>query len=179
VLIIHVGSQNKVKVGAVAEIIQEYPHLASAGVQGVEVASGVSDEPLSLDETIQGAMNRARAAFHDCMYSIGLESGMMAVPHTKTGYMDICACAIYDGREFHLGLSSAWEFPDASIAESITKGGLTINQAMHKAGLTDSKHIGSEGGAIGFFTKGRMDRKAYTKQALRTALIHLEQEFGK
>jgi non-canonical (house-cleaning) NTP pyrophosphatase len=40
--------------------------------------------------------------------------------------------------------------------------------------MTTNENIGSEEGAIGILTKGRMTRKEYTKQALRTALIHLE-----
>src|SRR3989344_517192 len=160
-MIINVGSKNKVKVGAVEEILKDYTHLARAKISGVDVDSGVSAQPKSFEETIQGAINRAKDSFKDCDYSIGLESGLMNVPHSKSGYMDVCVCAIYDGKEFHIGLSSAWEFPKKEITASILNEGLDINQAMYKAGLTEKKHIGSEEGAIGYFTKGRMDRKEY------------------
>lgn len=170
-----VGSENKAKVQAVAEILAEYPHLAHAEVRGVKTHSGVSDQPKSLDETVEGAMNRARGAFQDCQYSVGIESGLIHVPKTKSGYMDVCAAAIYDGKEFHLGLSSAWEFPDKEIIRSMIDEGLDMSQAINKAGLTKNPSIGSEEGAIGILTKGRVDRKEYTKQALRMALIHLEQ----
>ncbi len=171
---IKVGTKNKAKLDSVEEIIKEYPHLSDYLVEGVEVSSGVADQPSSLEETIDGAMNRARSAFIDCDYGIGLESGLMIVPKTKSGYMDICACAIYDGEDFHLGLSSAWEFPNKDIIDSMLKDGLNMSQAINKFGLTSSEKIGSEEGAIGILTKGRMTRKEYTKQALRTALIHLE-----
>ncbi len=170
-----VGSKNKAKVDAVKEMIQEYPHLAGAAVEGVETKSHVSDQPKSLDETIRGAMNRAKNVFHACDYSIGLESGLMSVPYTKGGYMDVCVCAIYDGRELHIGLSSAWEFPDRNITRLMTNEGLDMSQAINKVGMTKNPKIGSEEGAIGILTKGRMDRKEYTKQALRTAFIYLEQ----
>ncbi len=176
---INVGSKNKVKVGAVKEILKDYPHLSSAKVHAVETDPGVSAQPKSFEETIKGAMNRAKNAFKDCDYSIGLESGLMEVPHSKTGFLDVCVCAIYDGKEFNFGLSSAWEFPKKEMIDYIMRDGLDINDAMYKAGLTDKKHIGSEEGAISYFTKGRLDRKEYTKQALRTALIHLEQFDGK
>ena len=172
---IKVGSKNKAKVEAVAEIIRDYPHLKDSSVRGVEVDSGISAQPKSLDETIKGAMNRARGIFSGCDYSIGLESGLMQVPNTKSGYMDVCVAAIYDGKEFHLGLSSAWEFPDKKITELMLHEGLDMPEAINKAGLTKNPKIGSEQGAIGILTKGRVDRKEYTKQALRTALIHLEQ----
>jgi inosine/xanthosine triphosphatase len=171
---INVGSQNKVKVEAVKEIIVDYPHLASAEVVSMSTESGVANQPKSLDETMRGAVNRAMAAWGNCDYSIGLESGLMDVPMSKTGHMDVCVCAIYDGKEFHFGLSSAWEFPDKKITDLIMKEGLDISEAINKAGLTNNPKIGSEQGAIGILTKGRLDRKEYTKQALRTALIHID-----
>ena len=173
---ISVGSQNKVKVEAVKEILRDYPHLATAEVISIGTQSGVADQPKSLDETMQGAMNRAKAAWDDCDYSIGLESGLMHVPLSKTGYMDVCVCAIYDGKEFHFGLSSAWEFPDKRIMNFILKEGLDMSQAINKAGMTTNPKVGSEEGAVGILTKGRLDRKAYTKEALRTALIHIDQK---
>lgn len=118
-------------------------------------------------------MNRAKSVFDDCAYGFGIESGLMSVPHTKTGFMDVCVCAIYDGNDFHIGLSSAWEAPEQVIKYMI-EGGLDVNQAAHKAGLTDSLKVGSAEGLVGIMTKGRLTRKQYTKQAIRTALIHLE-----
>lgn len=169
-----IGTTNKAKIEAVEEMIKDYNFLAESKVEGVSVESGVSDQPLSLDETITGAMNRARSAFSDCDYSIGLESGLMTVPKTKSGYMDLCACAIFDGKEFHLGLSSAWEFPNPEVMKLMLEDGLDMSQAINKVGLTNNPEIGSEEGAIGILTKGRLTRKEYTKQAILTALIHLE-----
>lgn len=173
-MIIHVGSTNRAKVEAVEEILKEYPHLAQAEVRGVAVESVVSAQPLSLDETIRGAMHRGEVAYPGANYGIGLESGLMEVPHTKSGYMDVCACAIYDGTTFHLGLSSGWEFPDPRIMKMMLEDGLDMSEAINAVGLTQSETIGMEEGAIGILTKGRIDRKEYTKQALSMALIHLD-----
>lgn len=170
-----VGTKNQAKMDAVSEILRDYPHLADAEVSSAEAASDVADQPKSLEETIRGAKNRAKKVFKECDYSIGIESGLMHVPGSKSGYMDVCVCAIYDGTEFHLGLSSAWEFPDVTTTHLMIKGGLDMSQAINQAGMTKNPQIGSAEGAIGILTKGRMNRKEYTKQALRTALIHLEQ----
>ncbi|MEK7507582.1 MAG: inosine/xanthosine triphosphatase [Patescibacteria group bacterium] len=172
---IRIGSKNKAKVDAVEEILKEYPHLADAKTFAVEVSSDVSRQPKTLDETVRGAINRAKNSWSECDYSIGIESGLMHVPGSKSGYMDVCVCAIYDGKEFHIGLSSAWEFPNVSVMDLIVKDGLDMSQAINKVGFTKNPGVGSAEGAIGILTKGRMDRKEYTKQALRTALIHLEQ----
>ncbi|MDO8493241.1 MAG: inosine/xanthosine triphosphatase [bacterium] len=169
-----VGSKNKVKVGALEEIVKDYPHLKDAEIFSVEAASGVADQPKSLEETVQGAMNRAKGAFNDCDYSFGLESGLMAVPNTKTGFMDVCVCAIFDGKEHHIGLSSAWEVPK-QVAHHMLNEGLDMTQAAIKAGYTKNPKVGQAEGLIGIVTKGRLTRKDYTKESIRTALIHLEQ----
>lgn len=173
-LIIRIGSENIQKVGALREILLDYPHLACAVVVPCSVVSEVSSQPKTLEEILRGAMNRAKNAFVDCTYSVGLESGLMEVPYSKSGYMELCGCVIYDGKNFHLGLSSAWEFSDPSIMNLIFTDSLDMAQAINKAKLTNDPAIGSTEGAIGILTKGRLNRKAQTLQALRTALIHLD-----
>ena len=169
-----VASKNPVKVDAVSEVIQDYGLFKGAEIFALEASSGVSEQPKSLEETVQGAINRAKSAFIEgCTYSFGIESGLMIVPQTKTGKMNFCVCAIYDGRESHLGLSCAFEFP-TRVTEMTHELGIDVNEAFYRAGLTTNKKIGSSEGAIGMLTKGRMTRKAYTKQAVQMALIHLE-----
>ncbi len=172
---INVASKNQAKVGAVTEIIKDYPRLKNADIFVAEALSDVNDQPKSLEETIQGAINRSRNAYNDCDYSFGIESGLMAVPFTKTGYMDVCVCAIFDGKEHHLGLSSAWEAPKR-VVEYMLGEGLNMNDAAYKAGLTKSSKVGSAEGLVGIMTKGKLTRKEYTKEAIRTALIHVDTE---
>lgn len=172
---INIGSQNTIKVDAVKELLRDYPHLKDAEIIAMEATPEVNDQPKSLEETVRGAMNRAKNAFHDCDYSFGIESGLMAVPNTKTGYMDVCVCVIFDGKEYHLGLSSAWEAPK-KVADHMLNDGLDMNDAAYKAGLTKNPKIGSTEGLIGIMTKGRLTRKEYTKEAIRTALIHVDVE---
>lgn len=171
---INVGSKNKAKVEAVAEILREYAHLAEAEVNGLEVSSDVGNQPKSLEETINGAMNRARNAFNGCDYAVGIESGLMQVPGSKSGYMDVCACAIYDGTDHALGLSSAWEFKDPEVMRLIVEGDTDMAEVVNRVGLTNDADIGMNEGAIGIVTKGRLGRKDFTKQAIRAALIHID-----
>ncbi|MFA5878463.1 MAG: inosine/xanthosine triphosphatase [Candidatus Staskawiczbacteria bacterium] len=170
---IKIASQNPVKVEALEEIICDYSYLKDAEVVAVDVSSEVSNQPKSLEETVKGAMARSRNAYGGCDYSFGIESGLMAVPYTKSGYMDVCVCAIFDGNEYHIGLSSAWEAP-RQVMQHIINGGLDMNQAAFKAGFTKNQQVGSAEGLVGIMTKGRLTRKEYTKEAIRTALIHLE-----
>ncbi len=170
-----VGSKNPAKVEAVREILQDYPHLKDAEVVGVEADSGMGDQPLSLEETTQGAVNRAKAVFIDCDYAIGLEAGFMKVPNSKSGYMNVSACAIYNGTESHLGLSSAFETPDKEVMRLVSEEGLTLTDACLRTGLEkDTESARVTHGVIGTLTGGRVNRKEYVKQSLRMALLHID-----
>lgn len=159
---IHVASKNPVKIKAVEETLVDYPLFRDAKVIGVDVGSGVSEQPKSLEETVQGAVNRAIECFKGNSYGFGIESGLMEVPHTKTGKMDFCACVIYDGKQTHLGLSCAFEFP-RKIAKMVHELGIDANEAFYRCGLTTNRKVGSSEGAISLLTKGRISRKEYSK----------------
>lgn len=170
---INIGSKAKPKIDALEEILKEYPDFSVAEIVSKDVDTGVSGQPKSLEETVDGAITRAKNSFDDCDFSVGLESGLMPVPHTKTGFMDTTVCAIYDGKNFHLGLSSCFEYPP-KVLEYMMKNNENASNAFRELGLTDKEYIGHHEGIIGVVTKNRLDRKEYTKQAIRTALIHLE-----
>ena len=90
----------------------------------VRWTSGVSEEPWGFPTTIQGAQNRARAAYAVLMshqattlaaaqvaLGIGVESGFIDVaPATFTLY-NFDVCALFDGRYYYLGISPGFEYP--------------------------------------------------------------------
>ncbi len=162
---INVGSLNKNKIGAVAEVFPGYE------VVGISCDSGVRDQPLNMEETIKGAVNRAKSVFCDCEYSAGIEDGITPVPCTKSGYMNFCCCCIYDGTDTYLGISSGFEYPPVCI-ERVLTGGMDISQAFEP--ITNDPEIGSGSGIIGWLTKGKIRRLEYTKQAVLMAVIIME-----
>ncbi|OHA08882.1 MAG: hypothetical protein A3A44_02195 [Candidatus Sungbacteria bacterium RIFCSPLOWO2_01_FULL_60_25] len=155
------------------EAIASYPEFDGAEVDGVEVKTEEFGHPISLPTIVDGAMDRARQAFRECEYSVGIEGGLIEVPKTKSGYMEVAVAVMYDGVRFHLGLSPAYEWPK-SVTERIVKKGLDGSQALREAGFTDHEKIGTAEGGISILTKGRMNRKEYNKLAVMMALIHLE-----
>ncbi len=169
---VNVGSKNITKVQAVKEALSDFPEFSSAKVVSLAVDSGVHKQPKNMEQTVQGAMNRAKNAFKNCDLSFGLESGLIEVPNTKSGFMDITMCAIYDGKNFHLGGSSAFEYPKSMIDLVFSKD-YEIDKAAKEAGFSHDENLGDREGMIGILTKGRLDRKNYSKQAVITALIHL------
>ena len=171
---IFVGSLNPAKVNAVRETLSEYPAFAGCEVLGFDAVSNVSDQPKTLEETMRGAINRAKHAATQGGIGFGLESGLMQVPYTETGHMDVCVCAIWNGEKHVTGISSAWECPP-EITRMMIDEGLDMQEAFYKSGRTNDPKIGSSIGAIGLLTEGRVDRKAYTKQAITMAMIHAKE----
>ncbi len=164
-MLIHVASLNKNKIDAVQEVFPSYH------VRGIACKSGVREQPLSLAEIIEGAINRAKAVFGDCNYSAGIEDGLAAVPGTRSGYMNFCCCALYDGRRIHLGIGPAFEYPP-DCTERVIREGITISQAFSP--LSGKPDIGYEEGIIGWLTGGRINRKDYTRLAVEMARVQID-----
>lgn len=171
---IAIGSKNRGKVAAVKDALMKYERFCDAEFVSVDVDSAVSSQPIGLDETIVGAKNRARAAFAagQVDYGFGLESGIFIVPHTKSDYMDTTACAIFDGKNFHIGLSSCFEYPKV-LLDKVLKEGKEISDGALELGFAEDRSFREGAGMIGVLTKGVIDRKIYSEQAVYTALIHL------
>lgn len=172
---INVGSKNKIKIAAVNDSLKLYPNLfPNAEVVGVDIGVDLYGHPKSIQETVEGAINRAKKSFNECEFSFGLEGGLIKVPYTKTGYMEVGVCAIYDGKEICLGLSPAFEWP-IKVNEMIIKGEADASQAFHKLGFTQHEKVGAiEGGAIGYLTNQKLTREDFTKYSIIMALVHLE-----
>jgi len=170
---ISVGSKNPTKINAVVEAIKKFDKVKDAEVISVDVNVETFGHPKTLDETIEGAIQRASAAFQNCDYSVGIESGLMATPKTKTGFMQTGVCAIYDGKNYHLGLSPAFEWP-TKVFDGIYNKGLDGSQAFKAVGLTTEEKVGTTVGAVNYLTNGSIDRTECHRLAVVMALIQIE-----
>ena len=163
--VIHVASLNKNKIKAVQEAFPSYK------VTGITCKSGVREQPMSLDEIVEGAIFRAKSVFKNCDYSVGIEDGISPVPGTISGYMNFCCCAIFDGTRTYLGLGSAFEYPPGCTKRVLDEG-ITISQAF--ISLTDNPDIGYEEGIIGWLTRGKISRADYSKHAVEMAKVQID-----
>lgn len=171
---IAVGTQNKGKIEAVRNGLSKYPDYLDVEVIGIKTDSGVNHQPIGLDETILGAKNRARFAYElgKADLGFGLEAGIFLVPQTKSDYMDTTACAIYDGKEYHLGLSSCFEYPKEMI-KKVLEEGKEISDVAMEMGFSEDTSFREDNGMIGLLTKGIITRTTYSEQAVHNAMIHL------
>ncbi len=176
-MIIAVGSRNNVKITAVKNTLLLYPALfPSPDVQGRDIDIEEFGHPKNIDETVSGAITRAKKSFTACEYSIGLEGGLLAVPHTASGFMETNACAIYNGKEIYIGLGPAFEWPQ-KVTEMIIQGKADANKAFYTLGLVPHEKMGrNPGGMTSVLTGGRLSREDFIKYSIIIALTRLEQK---
>ena len=171
-----VGTTNPGKVLAVKTAVAQYERLSHFAIEPFKAASGVPDQPATLEETMRGAKNRARAAREACrragdVIGIGLESGLFEDPDGRL--YDLTACCFDDGEHSHVGYSCAWALPDA-CTRRIKDEGMDMSQAANASGLCNDPKIGDKGGLISVLTGGRLTRPEYTIQSIQMALLSME-----
>jgi inosine/xanthosine triphosphatase len=157
-----VGSNNPVKVEAVREAFAKY--FTDLEVAGVQVESGVAEQPRSEQETIMGAKNRAKKCISEADYGVGLEGGVCDIE----GRMFECAWVAIVDKKGVEGIAGGlyFELP-RKVAEKIRAGG-ELGPIMEEIMKFDVKRTS---GAIGVFTKGQLDRKQAYVQIVLSALI--------
>ena len=163
-----VGTKNQGKIDALTSTLKRWRYGVDAEVRGVKVQSGVRDQPYGIEETKDGAMNRAKRSFDSCENSIlgvGLESGVL---ESKDGNLyDFCVCSIYDGKKHHVGISQFFALPECVKKNFKSLG---YNGAFDAAGvIPDDTGLG----VLYYLSNGRMSRPSQTSLAIDGAMVSL------
>lgn len=165
-MVIAVGTNNKVKIQAVTNACEKI-FKKELVIQSVEVSSGVSDQPMSDQESIEGAINRAMAAMGKIQadFGIGLEGGVTEIGDQMflTGWV---AVVHKDGRK---GLASSGRILlPQRVAEELKKGERELGQIIDEiSGVVDVKHGLGTGGIL---TNGLTNRRTSFKNACIEAM---------
>ncbi|KAK4228591.1 Maf/Ham1, partial [Podospora fimiseda] len=165
-----VSSKNPVKTGAALDGFSNM--FAKSGmtftVKGVSVASGVPDQPMTDDETLQGALNRvgnAQIVEPEADFWVGIEGGVN--PHR--GSLESFAWVVVTDKTGRTGKArtAAFYLPD-EVAE-LVRGGMELGPADDLVfGRQNSKQ---KNGAVGLLTDDAVTRKDIYVQAVTMALI--------
>jgi inosine/xanthosine triphosphatase len=170
-MLVIVGSENPVKIKAVKNVLKSF-FGRKLRVKGVKVDLNLPKQPIGLEETIKGAIKRAKFALDfekNVDYGIGIEAGLIKVPYTISGYMDQQITAILDRSLcLTIGASSMFELPK-SIIENIIKKNSEMEEVIEE--FFGIKNIGKKQGAIGYFSYGKINRLKLTEQSVIMALI--------
>jgi inosine/xanthosine triphosphatase len=177
-----VGSGNAAKIQAVRDGLAAFvPRLE---VDGVEVESGVPDQPVGFDEILRGARNRARAALDTgaCDLAAGIEDGLVTLPGVEdvagraAATLNLGCAWLTDGRRESFGLSSGFGYPDAcaqtALRERAPIGDLfdELWRAREPA-ATAAGASGAGVGNIGKLTLGVVERAEYGRHAVVCAFV--------
>ncbi len=153
-----VGSENPVKIGAVEAALAD---LVGVRIEGVDVDSGVPEQPWGRVETIDGAETRARRAFDAGSYdlAVGIEGGVEEIAELP-GLSLIMWAAVTDGDRLIRGGGPTLPLPE-SVGERLRAGeelGPILDDEL------DREDVARQEGAAGVLTGNAITRES--------ALVH-------
>jgi inosine/xanthosine triphosphatase len=157
---------------------RHYPSLAGENAFVCEkTESGVSDMPLSIEETMQGAKNRANNLLVqgiEADYYVGIEGGV-----SRFGEKAYLFGTVYvqnrEG-EGHFGVSPMIEVPSA-IDRMLFEEGKELGPVM--AELSGKVDIRSENGSMGAWSEDMFTRKDEFEVAMKAAMAPFFNTFYK
>jgi inosine/xanthosine triphosphatase len=176
--IVAVGSTRRPKLDAVREVLALIGPRLSAGppleVLGIDVPSGIRHTPLTREDTMSGARQRADALFRMARlrdepwdYFVGLEGGLDIVMEGDRRLVFLQNWAyVSDGRgAATFGQSGGILLPDALVAKVVDQGA-ELSEAIDS--FAGSEGVRDGQGAWGVLTGGLITRQ----DAFRVALIN-------
>ncbi|MCD5382665.1 DUF84 family protein [Candidatus Gracilibacteria bacterium] len=153
-----IGTTNPAKLKAIEEGIAKCNYFDGEKVEiiGEKMNSNVSDMPISLEENMQGAKNRAenlKKKGIEGNFFVGMEGGT-----TKIGEKAYLFGAIYildKNGNGHFGLSNFMEVPE-KFEKGIYEDGEELGIILGKE--TKDKNASKKGGAFGAWSDGNLTR---------------------
>src|SRR5690625_2547871 len=143
-----IGSKNRTKIEAVKSVFPEGTFITK------DVPSGVSPQPVGDEETLTGAINRAKACQNseeDCI-GIGLEGGVMYLQNEL--YLCNWGALVDDSGNVFTASGARIKLPP-SFTEKIVRG-YELSDIMNEH--TERNDIRYHEGAIGIFTNDLVRR---------------------
>lgn len=161
-----IASLNPVKIKAVKIGFEKMFPTERFEFQGLSVPSGVSDQPQSNAETLQGAQNRAGNALsaQAADYWVGIEGGIEAVKEE----MEAFAWVVVKSPDKTGKARTASFFLPAKVVKLIREGKELGDADDEVFGHRNSKQ---KNGAVGILTNNVIDRTNYYSEAVILALI--------
>jgi inosine/xanthosine triphosphatase len=168
-----VASKNPVKIAAALRGFQNMFPDVTYTAHGINVPSGVPDQPFSNRETLQGALNRAQNAREQHPqgdYWIGIEGGVEDTPDQAAGTLESFAWVVVTDRERGVtGKARTAAYYQPEEVAKLVRGGMELGHADDLVfGRSNSKQ---SNGNIGLLTGDVIDREAYYVQAVILALV--------
>lgn len=166
-----IASLNPIKIGAVEDAFAMLMPQLGSRFEGISVPSGVPEQPISDEETWQGAHNRAQAAAAkhlEADYCVGLEGGI----DTLHGQVSTFAWIVVRRRDGKTSQSRSTSLPLPLAITDLIDQGLELGHACDQVFNTDN--VKQKGGAIGLLTRDNYSRRSIYAQTAVFALAAFE-----
>lgn len=163
-----VASKNPVKINTTHEgFIKMFPDQLLE-IEGVSAESGVPDQPLSEEETLTGAINRADNASKstpDADFWVGIEGGLEEVD----GHLEAFAWIVVKSKDgkYGKGRTGSFFLPD-KVAELI-RDGMELGDADDV--VFKKSNSKQSNGAVGILTNDALTRTTFYEPAVILSLI--------
>ncbi len=162
-----VASTNPVKIKAALEGLRKIFPNETIEISGVSVSSGVSEQPMSSDETLTGALGRvvgAKLEVPQADYWVGFEGGVEIVEDEMRSVVWVVVSS-----RTRLGKANAGSFVVPPKIADLVRNGMEMGPADDLVfGQTNSKQ---KNGGVGILTHGVIDRAALYEIGMVLALI--------
>lgn len=162
-----IASQNPVKIEATQNGFKEMFPEKEFEFTGVHVNDGANPQPMTNEETLQGALfrvNNAKEQYPEADYWVGLEGGI----EMKGEEMFSCVWIVILSKDLS-GKSEAAKFQLPPEIAKLVQGGMELSHADDLVfNRVNSKH---KDGATGILTHGVRTRAKYYTEAVIYALI--------
>lgn len=136
--------------------------------EGVSVPSDVSDQPMTEDETLLGATNRANNAksnYPDADYWVGLEGGL---EETKFRLSSLAYCVVLS-KDDEIGRGRTGSFLIPNKLAKLVKEGKELGDASDI--VFSGVNLKHSSGVVGKLTKDNITRIKYYEHAVMFALM--------
>lgn len=160
-----VASKNPVKLKATSKGFSSF--FEGFEIKGVEEDSGVSDQPMSDEETLLGARNRvalAKLNYPQADFWVGIEGG---VERDSVGLIAFAWIVISDGKLVGESRTSTFRLPP-EVSRLIAEG-YELGHANDI--IFTQQNSKQKTGAVGLLTNNRIDRTKLYVQEAQLALI--------
>lgn len=137
-------------------------------VEGVSAVSDVRDQPMSNDETLLGARNRANYVKDrrpEADYWVGIEGGI----EEHETVLEAFAWMVILGKDGNEGKARTSSFVLPHEVSLLVRAGMELGQADDQ--VFNRTHSKQKNGAVGLLTNDIIDRSEYYKQAVILALV--------
>jgi inosine/xanthosine triphosphatase len=165
--VVAIGSRNRAKTQGVRRAFKQL--LRDVEFEELDFTAVVKTQPMSMDDTVKGARQRAELAIKrkGADFGVGVEAGLVEL--ADGFFLNVQIAAIVDAsHHLSFGCSSGFPIPTRFV-EKLRQNREELDAYTHE--LAGAKKVREEEGIVYRLSGGRLSRVEMTEQCVSMALI--------